>query len=190
MGALHKGLLGVALFAVSCGASAKFVFNWRVYHPHGAVARGIAIAAAAALLGTFVWLGVGHAFVAPGPLAPSSLSRSALQIGCLLWGAGESFAYWTKMRRRVRLGLADPVVCNRFLMWAIGAFAAGWGTAVGLIAQIVTGAATLDGGWVMVSSSIHGLIAAIAIALAFIPPGFYLRFIRTRASRLEALAAG
>ena len=68
-------------------------------------------------------------------------------------------------------------------MWSIGAFAAGWGTGVGIVAQIVTGASTFEGGWVMVSSSMHGLVAAIAIALAFVPPSFYVRYIRTSAER-------
>ena len=180
---LHVLLLGISFFAVACGAFAKFVFNWRVYHPDSGIARALALLAGACLLGTFVWAGLAHGFVSKDPLVPSSLIRSVLQIGCLLWGAGESFAYWAKMRRRVRLGLADPVVYNRFLMWAIGAFAAGWGTAVGLAGQIITGSTTTEANWVMVSSSMHGLVAAIAIALAFIPPGFYLRTIRARAER-------
>jgi hypothetical protein len=182
-------VLALALFAVSCGAFAKFVFNWRVYHPHGKVARAVALLCGAGLFGTFIWAGVTNGFAAQDPLSPDSLLRSFLQIGCLLWGAGESFAYWMKMRRRVKIGLADPVVSNRFLMWAIGAFAAGWGTAVGTVAQIVTGAASTELGWAMVSSSMHGLVAAIAIALAFIPPGFYVRYIRGRAEQEIAAAS-
>ncbi len=187
--AVYTAMLAVALFAVSCGAFAKFVFNWRVYHPDSQVARAIALLAGIGLFGSLVYAGLYHGFQAPDPLEPSSLFRSSLQIGCLLWGATESFAYWTKMRLRVRLGLADPVVSNRFLMWAIGAFAAGWGTAVGLVGQLVSGATTTDGGWVMVSSSLHGLVAAIAIALAFIPPAFYVRYIRSRAERNAAHAS-
>jgi hypothetical protein len=178
---VNTALLGTALFALSCGVFAKFVFNWRVYHPHGKVARAVVVLAGVSLLASFVWAGAMQGFAPQDPLVPSALALSVLQVGCLLWGAGESFSYWLKMRRRVRLGLGDAVVANRFLMWAIGAFAAGWGTAVGTVGQIVTGAPPTDGGWVTVSSSLHGLVAAIAIALAFIPPSFYLRYIRTRA---------
>ena len=35
------------------------------------------------------------------------------------WLGTESFLYWRAMQRRVRIGLADPVVANRFLLWAI-----------------------------------------------------------------------
>ena len=174
-------LLGVSGLAVCAGVLSKCVFNWRVYHPESVPVRLFVYAAGVALVVAFLWSGIVDRFAVDRALAPASLSRSALQITCLLWGAGESFRYWTKMRRRVRLGLADPVVSNRFLMWAIGAFAAGFGTAVGTVAQIATGVTTTDGGWVMVSSSMHGLVAAIAIALAFIPPGFYVRYIRARA---------
>jgi hypothetical protein len=153
------------------------------------MARVIALLAGVGLFGTFIWSGVMDSFATQGPLTPHTLLRSTLQIGCLLWGAAESFAYWLKMRRRVKIGLADPVVSNRFLMWAIGAFAAGWGTAVGTVAQIVTGVATTELGWVMVSSSMHGLVAAIAIALAFIPPGFYVRYIQASAEQEKASAS-
>jgi hypothetical protein len=182
---IHRAALATALLAVSCGAFAKFVFNWRVYHPDSPVARAIALGAGGGLLGTFAWAGA-HGFEAIATASPHSLLRSALQIGCLLWGAGESFAYFLKMQRRVKIGLGDPVVANRFLMWAIGAFAAGFGSAVGTVAQIVGGASITQGGWVMVSSSLHGLVSAIAIALAFIPPAAYLRYIRDRADRHTA----
>jgi hypothetical protein len=182
--ALRTTALAVASLAVSAGVLAKFVFNWRVYHADSKVVGVVVYAAAAGLLACYVWMGFDHRFEATHPLDPGSLVRSSLQIACLLWGAGEAFGYWLKMRRRVRLGLADPVVTNRFLMWAIGAFAAGWGTAVGTVAGIVTGQGTApQGGWTMVSSSLHGLVAAIAIALAFIPPAFYVRYIRARAER-------
>jgi hypothetical protein len=177
----HPFAVAVALVAVSCGVFAKFVFNWRVYHPDSTVAKAVTLAAGAGLVGTFSYSGIVHAFSDIGPLSPQFLLRTSLQVGCLLWGAAESFAYFLKMRRRVRIGLADPVVANRFLMWAIGAFAAGWGTAVGTIAQMVTGTELVQSDFVMASSSLHGLVAAIAIALAFVPPGFYLRYIRERA---------
>jgi hypothetical protein len=43
--------------------------------------------------------------------------RTAAALGI----AFESFRYWRMLRRRLRLGLADPVVTNRFLLWGIWA---------------------------------------------------------------------
>jgi hypothetical protein len=35
------------------------------------------------------------------------------------WMAAESFSYYTRMRKRVALGLADALVANRFLLWGL-----------------------------------------------------------------------
>jgi hypothetical protein len=102
---------------------------------------------------------------------------SALMIGALLWGSFEALRYWGMMRRRVRIGLADPVVANRFLLWGIGAFAAGFGSLVGNVVQITTGVPSTEIPWVLASSSAHGFVAAVAMWLAFVPPVAYKRFI-------------
>ena len=182
-------MVGTASVAISFGVLAKFAFNWRVYHPTSALVRAVVISGGLLLFGTVLYSGVAFGFTDVGPLTPQALIRSWLQAGCLLWGAGESFAYWVKMRRRVRIGLADPVVANRFLMWAVGAFAAGWGTAVGIVGQMVTGVEMLRSPWITASSSLHGLVAAVAIALAFVPPRSYLRYIRSRAEPEAPLPA-
>ena len=44
-------------------------------------------------------------------------------------------------------------------------------------------------GWVMLSSSLHGLAAAVAMWLAFVPNAWYTRMIRTRAERRLAAQA-
>ena len=189
-GVVQSVLLGIAVLAISCGVLANLVFNWRVYRPDSSVARMVAVAGGAGLFACFAWSGVVHGFTDVGPVSTQSSTRSALQVACLLWSAAEALAYWSKMRRRVRVGLADPVVANRFLMWGVATFSAGLGTAIGLVAQLVLGVASTDSGWVMASSSLHGLVAAVAIALAFIPPGFYVRYIRGLADHdLAALRA-
>jgi hypothetical protein len=71
-------------------------------------------------------------------------------------------------------------------MWGIGAGAAGWGSFVGSAAQAVTGIPSLAMPWVTVSSSLHGLVAAVALSLAFMPPESYRRFIAARAQTRSA----
>ena len=98
----------------------------------------------------------------------------------------EALLYWRKMRRRLRLGLADPVVTNRFFLWGLGAGAAGVGSAVGIGAQLATGLTPLEIPWVTLSSSLHGLTAAIAMWLAFLPTDGYRRFLRQQEAALKA----
>ena len=53
----------------------------------------------------------------------------------------------------------------------------------GIAAQLATGSSTGQIPWVMTSSSVHGLGAAIALWFTFVPPVFYRRYIQERASR-------
>jgi predicted membrane chloride channel (bestrophin family) len=74
------------------------------------------------------------------------------------------------------------VVSNRFLLWGLGAGAAGVGSAVGGFMQWWTQLAPIEMPWVMLSSSLHGLAAAVAMWLAFVPNASYTRWIRARAA--------
>ena len=80
------------------------------------------------------------------------------------------------------MGLGDPVVANRFLLWGIGAGAAGLGSAIGTLVQLVTGVVSTQVPWVLASSSAHGFVAAVAMWLAFMPPAAYTRWVGARAS--------
>jgi hypothetical protein len=177
---LGAALVGIGALAVAIGASAKFTFNWRVYHPGSRAVGVIPVVAGLLLLAAWITEWATGRFVDVNPATPATLIRTSLQISCLLWGSAEALRYWVMMRRRLRIGLGDPVVANRFLMWGIGAGAAGLGSFIGVAAQIATGTAGAQVSWAMVSSSLHGLIAAIALWLAFVPPTFYRRFIEDR----------
>jgi hypothetical protein len=178
--ALQVVLWNVGLLAVALGVFCKFIFNWRVYHPDSRwVGAGVSVAGAllAVTLADSIANGRGHHY----EMGWNFLTRTPLQIGALLWGSGEALRYWDQMRRRVRLGLADAVVCNRFLLWGIGAGAAGLGSLVGVVAQVASGQTSQQIPWVLASSSLHGLVAAIAMWLAFLPPDAYTRWVAERA---------
>lgn len=161
------------------GVACKLFFNGRVYHASSSFVQRAVLAGVVALVGLLGYrLLTGD--VVPAGGAPSALAnvQSFAQIGVLLWGSGEALVYWRRMRRRSLLGIADPAVTNRFLLWGIGAGAAGVGSAVGVIAQLVLRHGSAEIPWVVMSSSMHGLVAAIALSLAFVPPARYLRWIR------------
>jgi hypothetical protein len=178
---LAPSLHAAALLGGSGGAFAKYVFNWRVYHPQSRGVGALVITAGLLLATCYVAEVVTSRFSSPYTGSPPYYGRSALQAGCLLWGAAESLVYWRKMRRRLALGLAEPLVANRFLLWGVGAAAAGIGTLVGLTAQLLTGIPPLRIPWVMLSSSCFGLTAAVALWLAFLPGRRYRRLVEGRA---------
>jgi hypothetical protein len=103
------------------------------------------------------------------------------------WNATESFLLYAQLRRRLALGLADPEIVNRVLMWGAGTVAAFGMTLHGLLLRALLGPVVSDGHRLV--SSLFGLVAAVAIWLAFFPPAAYRRrFTRAVTSLLAALA--
>jgi len=168
----------VGITTAVIGVICKLVFNTRVYHADNAAMTRLMWAGIAGLVGLLGYR------IAIGDVVPEQLHSTVAnvqafaQIGVLLWGSAEALVYWRRMRRRTQLGLADPAVTNRFLLWGIGAGAAGVGSFVGVVAAMISGQQMNEAGWIVISSSAHGLVAAIALSLAFVPPASYLRWVR------------
>jgi len=81
--------------------------------------------------------------------------------------------YWRMLRRRLSLGLADPVVVNRILLWSAAAWAITLQYLYSTGVVIVTGGSSISGFGIALVSSL-GLIAAGTMLLAFFPPRSYL----------------
>lgn len=165
---------GLSALAVAGGASAKAVFNWKIYHPRSTAVALLALVAiallAVAVLGDAITTGFAPAaWMQPGWM----LVRQVLQISILLWGAGEAFGWWLRMRRRARLGMGDPLVANRFLLWAIGAGAAGTGSAAGMVVGLATGRGMDQLPELTFALSLFGMISAVSLWLAFAPPSWW-----------------
>jgi hypothetical protein len=181
------------LFALSaqCGMTGAtaflVVFAWRVFRADSRVAGSAAIGLITANVAA------GAAVVASGSPVPVGalgllviLARSA----ALLWLFFESALYAQRMRRRLRLGLADAIVANRFVLWSI------WTGALAVVPLFVlalraTGAleapvhgAPLPAGIraALAMVGLGGAAAVVAGGLAFFPPASYQRWIARRAS--------
>jgi hypothetical protein len=172
---------GIGTVAVVAGILAKCAFNWFVYRRKSVVAMIATLGVAAMLIMILAMQLIAGEWIPAEAMAWDALCRNLAQVGCLLWGSAESLNYWSRMRLRLKIGLADSVLVNRFLMWGVGAGFAGAGTGIGVIAEIFTGVPSLQIPWVVSTSSILGFIAAVAIYLAFVPPERYVRFVRSRA---------
>jgi hypothetical protein len=110
--ALGQLLLGL-------GYASMFVFTWVTFYRDAAWARGFVALGAAALVSSYL----GRVFVEGFAISvdPGSfhwLGYGARIVG-LAWMAVAATSYWLQIRKRRRLGLADPLVTNRFALWAI-----------------------------------------------------------------------
>jgi hypothetical protein len=180
--------LATAQLAIAGGAVAAYVFNWTVFRRDSAFARAAVVVAAVLFAVTFAGRFATHSYTLPLRLDLWQHLSSANVIVCLLWGSFESLRYHALMRRRVRLGLADPVVANRFLLWGLGIGAAGVGSLVGNLVMLVTGTTIgeLDG--ITLSNSLFGLTSAVLMWIAFLPPASYRRWVESRAAALSTRA--
>jgi hypothetical protein len=98
------------------------------------------------------------------------------------WAFVESLIFYTRMRRRQAVGVADPVVTNRFLLWA------GYGLTSSITAffWFFASLVVADGGGYpfIFDAFMIGLtvLSCICIALAFFPPQSYKDWIAGRAA--------
>jgi hypothetical protein len=167
------GMLGLAISAWT------MLLCWNVIYHRGQRGSSNAVIATTAVL--FVFLVERLATIDASGRATSSVGY----VGWLLAGAlpyafnaASGLRYYTRMSRRVALGLADPVVANRILLWSV--------TSLIVVAQY---AYSLCGLWLgpafaALSTAVIGSLGlgiALLLALAFFPPQPFSRWVQARA---------
>jgi hypothetical protein len=178
--------LATAQLAIAAGATAAYVFTRTVFRPDAAWARAVVWIAVGILAAAFLGRFATHTYVLPLRLDFWTEVGSFDMIACLFWGSFESLHYYGRMRRRARLGLANPVLANRFLLWGLGIGSAGVGSLIGNVVMMVRGTAMLELDLLTLSNSMFGLAAAVLMWIAFLPPAGYRRWIEARARRTPA----
>jgi hypothetical protein len=165
---------GLSALAVAGGASAKAIFNWKIYHSRSRAVAAVSFTAIAALAIAVVGDAMTTGFAPSTWMQPGwMMLRQVVQISILLWGAVEALRWWARMRRRARLGIGDPLVASRFLLWAIGAGAAGTGSAVGMAVGLATGHGMDQLPELTLAMSLFGMVSAISLWLAFATPAWW-----------------
>jgi hypothetical protein len=173
-------------FLQAFGFVAATTFTWRVFRPGSRWALAIAYFASAALFAS----AAGFA-LAPARSGAVSLQQHAdvwIKTLCLGWGAFESIRYWHVTRRRVALGLADPLVSAAFLCWGVALAAGALGFVVIYVALLGLAPGEGIGAGVQLAMSLCGLVSAAGLYLAFLPPRPWARWIAARAAAQGAVA--
>ncbi len=99
------------------------------------------------------------------------------------WLVIESGRYAIAMRKRLRFGLGDPLVANRFLLWSLSGVFGLFILASSLppiFLDVQKWETLLQ--WNLVLFSVGGMGSAVFYWLTFFPPTFYARWIRTKAT--------
>jgi hypothetical protein len=171
------GCLGA--LCVMVGLVANTAFTWLLFRRDTRWGRALLAAVAALGLGLFAAESRAGSWATGGaffwPWIPAGITVS------MGWACLESARYHGLLRRRLRIGLADPVVSDRFRLYAIATLsgvvtnAIGW-VFWGLGLEMLThpvGAPLL---------ALLGAVSAVTMWLAFLPPRAYLARVRARAA--------
>lgn len=188
--------VGHMFFAAATCAMA--VFTWRVFRAGETWARILALFTICVIPATTaVVLMTGNAS------AEQSIAiaiANAARLIPLLWAFVEASRYWRAMTRRTQIGLADPIVTNRFLLWSIWTAALAILPVATLLLRVFKMLALEFAHGVDVPSAdsqivvvlirvvflVTAPVGALALCLSFFPPARYLAFIRRNAATPDA----
>ena len=117
-----------------------------------------------------------------GEQAP--ILHTLLTLVTLGWSGTESLRYHLQLRKRMRLGLADALVTDRFRLWATGMLVAMTLSGISSVCSYldVQFNTTTAG---ILTVGVLGSICAISVWFAFFPPHSYASWIRSRAMTVQ-----
>lgn len=170
----NEGLLAVAMACQNLGCAAMAVATVATFRP------GVAWARAGAGLFTALVAGSWLVQVAQGDFANRPGESAAYWVGLagralpFVWATAESWHYYGVLKRRLRIGLSDATVTDRFRLWAISGSGVVCAFAVFTLG-IWSGVDVAASAWVLAPTSAAGWVSGVSLWLAFLPPAWYLR---------------
>jgi hypothetical protein len=97
-----------------------------------------------------------------------------------LWTLVESYRYYGLMRRRLALGLAQPLVTNRFLLWgsaSLGTALATWSSSIPFLLIHQPAALAAWTPPIQIFTATVGVATVTVYYLTFFPPAWYRRWV-------------
>ena len=178
------GLTALGKFLHNAGLTLVLYFVLTVFRPDDGRARALFLGAMAVLWTGMIGLGVTTGYRDPLERNLFWWLEYAIIWTYPLWGAFESFRYHRLMRKRQRLGLADPIVANRFLLWglaSLGTFAATWLASWPMVLADPRSVAHLQTFNYLATAAV-GIATVTVYSLAFLPPAGYRRWVAAKAA--------
>ena len=182
VGEVHLSLAAVSLLANGLGIGSFLVFTVSVFRPGALWAHALAGAAITGMAMSSVGILAAIA-IAPPDAASFAVSHGWaatfqwICVLCFAWLGSEGLCAWWRSRRRVALGLSDPIVSNRLLMWGL------FGVSTTLLCLVLaavqlSGQPTATSPTAQFAQALLGVASSAAVTLAFFPPPAYLALLR------------
>lgn len=171
---LERTVYYLAVSFLDLGVILHLLGVWRVFRPGQTWAAALFAAGVAGVVShlTLVFLsfepGKGSSGLAFWNFATVSASGH-------VWSTSEAFRYYGLLRKRLRLGLAEPELAHRILLWGCASSAALTQIVITMANHVISGR-NLDPNLVVVQSFV-GLVCAVSLWFSFYPPSFYLRLV-------------
>ncbi len=161
-------VLGFAL--VTAGTAGLYLAIRVIFRPNSPWAAILAFTGSGFMIGAFAWRIVTGGTPTPWDEMTANAVFLAGRAFIYAWGAFESFRYALLLRRRLALGLAEPMAVAQLICWGIASTCIGASVATISYGTFVLGArpATWPAGISIISGV--SLTACLAIWLAFMAP--------------------
>jgi len=167
-------VLAIGKLLTMAGLSAYVTFTWRVFRPDELWAALLAATLVAIQVVAFFGFSSSGVFATGLNEGFWFWVEFGARVGVPLWTMLECIRYHAMMERRGRIGMAEPIVQNRFALWATAS--------AGGILMVITSTAPrlfaldsvfLNSGVIYLVFCAGGLTSSFAYWLTFFAPGWY-----------------
>lgn len=167
---------------IALGVIALAVGVWRIYRPAEPWARATCAALSLWVLGGWLWTALGDVLPTTVAATPANAFFVSGRSAVYLWGAFEGLRYHRMMRRRVALGLGDPVVAHQILLWGVFSLSMGTLAISSWTAGFVLREAYTQWTPGLFLTPAITLVASVCLWLGFFPPAAYRRLVARSAA--------
>ena len=184
IGAVHAPTLAIGLAALAASIVLLHAFTWQVFRPHASWARLFVLANAIAATAVAVLFLRAVVTAPPDSVSlevhgPWSLAVRLLFQVWYVWVGIESLLEWSRARKRMALGLSDPVSVNRFALWGSMGNVLALNGAVAMVLE-ARGMSPMNDALPAIWLGLNGAVAGVLMFLTFVPPAGYVEWIQRR----------
>jgi hypothetical protein len=189
--ALERALHAAGGILHDAGVTMVVLFVLTVFRPAVGWARALTAVALLALWGGHVGWELTNGYRSTLPGNGFWLLRYAVIWTYPLWTMVESYRYYALLRRRRALGLSDPLVTNRFLLWGSASLGTALATWTASLPYLLVDRPESLAAWtpaIQVVTASFGVATVTLYGLTFFAPARYRRWVQSglRSGRAES----